>query len=341
MGAPSGFAQQSQRNVHPAIKKIVNKVHSMSRFSGSALIVTVTSVALTTVAWSQQAQTGQAPTAATAGPAGTQAAGTATPTQSGNASGTAFRPGSSSASAAAIPGQSGTFSDFGPAGQRQGQFTPSGRPVHGPPAGQTTNQTFVPFGAVPFGGTFNTFGGVPAVYDPGVGRPGVTQFNQFNMGVRDDGAGVSPSGAQSHTVRRIPTGATQQTLGTLATTLTAQPPSHRFNELNWRQLGYGPFTDPIFQRRLNMTAQQQQDIQLLANNWDQKIRMLALNEGANAPLSDERVAQLKREARAEVNSLLTPTQASLWPELIGNASNVAVASENHLDTLQQPRTPFR
>jgi hypothetical protein len=313
----------------------------MSRIDITILGVIVSLVPVTS-AWSQQAQTGQAATAGTVTPAAStaanQPAGPTFPSQPGAPTG----PTTPSIDRAAIPGQSGITSDLGPAAQRQGQFTPSGQPVHGIPATAFFNRTFVPFSA-----GFPTVTRSPWYVGPGVVQPGVTQnqFNQLNLGYSDSAAGdeaavaLPPGGVRAHTVRRVPTPSAAQQL---AMTLTALPPSRRYAQLNWRELGLGPFTDPVFQRQLELTPQQQQDFQLLANRWDQKIRMLELDDGANAPLSNERFDELKREARELVNSQLTSAQAMLWPQLIDHASDFAIARDSDVNSSDdQSTTPFR
>jgi hypothetical protein len=178
------------------------------------------------IARAQQVQTGQGGTAAPAG--GNQGAGT---TSQAGAAGQ-FNPGASSAARAAMPGQSGTISDFGPVAPQQGQFFPNGQPVSGRTAGV---------------GRFSTSG----QFFPGGQINGVNQFSDGQFTAGQAGAtGHFTTGGQLITGNQFPPGgaATQRfnqvfgngTIGA-GSTAVFNTPTPWFNSGGARQqLGLSP-----------------------------------------------------------------------------------------------------
>src|SRR5262245_34633605 len=156
------------------------------RFALAAVLVGM----MTVTTWSQQIHS-----AAPVPAGGNQGTG-------GNVAGTAgangvFTPGASAPAQAAMPGQSGTISDFGPAAMQQGQFFPNGQRTIGPTAGAgqfTTSGQFFP------GGQFFSPNQIGAGAQFGVGGFG---GSRFAAGPLNAGAAITPGGAATARFNQI------------------------------------------------------------------------------------------------------------------------------------------
>jgi hypothetical protein len=352
----------------------------MSRIHLSELIAALVVVLIIAV-WSVHAQTGQPGTAGSAGTAGTAGAAgrpgvAGAPGQAGPAGipGTASqagRPGQpvpggqSAASQAAIPGQSGASSNFDPAGQRQGQFAPTGQPGN---FGQPTNVGPAPgFGRVPATGFFNfnavnTIAPTPWFTDLGARRQlqlNQLQFDQLTRAYLDawgryneSVTGLAPNLAPQERLMRLRALESEfnRDFGrTLDTTITDPRVRQRFNQLNLQRQGFGAFNNAQFQQQLGLTPTQQQRIRLMAHQWNQQMRLLQQQAANNPSVWDEEFNELRQQARQQIAIVLTPQQQQIWPQLVGpyyefpanmffdTAGRSAPATSNQRDS-QQPVT---
>lgn len=258
-------------------------------------------------AWSQQTHSGQGGAPTTAG--GNQG----TRTTANAAAGGQFNAGASSAARSAMPGQSGTVSDFGPAAPQQGQFLPNGQPVIGPTAGT------------------GRFGASGQFFPDGQVAP----RNQFTGGQASDS---QFTGGQPTATGRLTTGGqlitgNQFTPGGAATTRFNQvfvnSPTPWFSSpSNRQQLGLSPnqynnlynayiHANAGYNRAVAQLPAQDRRLRLMAAQWNQLALKLRERSSSGETIAAEEIEELNRELRRHVESTLTLDQQVSWQELVG------------------------
>jgi hypothetical protein len=275
----------------------------MSRIITLKFVISSTMVVAT--AWSQQIQSGQGGTSTT--PSGNQGTGT----NANAASGGQFNAGASSAARSAMPGQSGTASDFGPVAPQQGQFLPNGQPAIGPSAGTGqfgASGQFFPGGQVAPRTQFN--GGQVSDSQVNGGQPTVTG-RPTTGGQLSTGNQFVPGGAATARFNQVFGGGT---LGAATTTVFGNP-TPWFSSASARQ--QLQLSDSQYQGLYNAYA--------AANSrYQQAVRQLPANM-----LAAERVGRLQALQDlyvAEFNQVLDATVTSpqlrqQFKELSGRAQS--------------------
>jgi hypothetical protein len=104
---------------------------------------------------------------------------------------------------------------------------------------------------------------------------------------------------------------------TVDSTFRDQTARQRYNQLYYQYQGYDAFQDPAVQKQLNLTAEQQQQLNQYGTAWNQKFNTWR----SEYPNNREAVARQFREARRaenkRIHDTLTPAQRKQWNEMIG------------------------
>jgi hypothetical protein len=92
----------------------------------------------------------------------------------------------------------------------------------------------------------------------------------------------------------------------------------RFNQLNWQFQGLGAFYDPTIQERINLTPQQQQQIDTLLQQWNERLQQLYQTARDNPPEMRERFRELQQARIEQLQQILTERQFQDWERIIGD-----------------------
>jgi hypothetical protein len=92
----------------------------------------------------------------------------------------------------------------------------------------------------------------------------------------------------------------------------------RFNQLNVQFQGLGAFYDPAIQERINLTPQQQQQIDALIQQWDDRLQQLYQTARDNPPELRERFGELQQARMEQLQQILNERQFREWERVIGD-----------------------
>jgi len=99
----------------------------------------------------------------------------------------------------------------------------------------------------------------------------------------------------------------------------------RFNQLWFQYQGLGLFLDPTIQQRLNLTAQQLQQLRQIEQQYNTQLNEIYQTLGTNRGDAMRRFTELRRRVDDQVNSLLTPDQRTGWRQMLGDPFNFQLA----------------
>ena len=110
----------------------------------------------------------------------------------------------------------------------------------------------------------------------------------------------------------------QKNFSPTVTTVFADPASRqRYNQLYWQYQGYDAFQDPTLQQQLNLTAEQQQQLNQYGTAWNTQYNTWRNDYPNNRETIGQKFRESRREARQRINDTLTPAQRKTWNNLIG------------------------
>jgi len=95
----------------------------------------------------------------------------------------------------------------------------------------------------------------------------------------------------------------------------------RFNQLSWQYRGYGAFSDPMVQQKLNLTAEQRQKLNEYQQDWTTRMNELNPTFSKDATAGGKRFSEMQKQADERINSVLTPEQRQTWQQMIGERYN--------------------
>jgi hypothetical protein len=92
----------------------------------------------------------------------------------------------------------------------------------------------------------------------------------------------------------------------------------RFNQLHTQYQFYDAFTDPSVQQRLNLNAQQMQQLRAYRQEWANELQQLRNVDPDQREAARRRYQQLRSDFSDRINQMMTdPAQRQAWLELYG------------------------
>jgi len=104
---------------------------------------------------------------------------------------------------------------------------------------------------------------------------------------------------------------------TLDSTFADPAARQRYNQLYWQYQGYDAFQDPTVQQQLNLTAEQQQQLNEYGAAWNQQYSTWRTDYPNNQERIGKQFREARREARQRIHNILTPAQRTTWTRISG------------------------
>jgi len=101
------------------------------------------------------------------------------------------------------------------------------------------------------------------------------------------------------------------------TTFTTPAARARYNQLHWQYQGYDAFRDPAVQQQLNLTAEQQRQLNQYGTAWNQQYNTWRTEYPQNRAQVRKEYQEARRDARQRINTVLTPQQQQQWNTMVG------------------------
>jgi hypothetical protein len=177
---------------------------------------------------------------------------------------------------------------------------------------------------------FNRIGQTPFFTDPGARRQlnlNDNQFNTLNRAYQNAFTrynqslnGLNSSLTEQQRQAQMQQLATQFNTDlnrSVDTALTDPAMRLRFDQLNRQFMGFNAFNDPAIQGQLNLTPQQQEQLRLLAAQWQQQLGQF----GNGTDVDPNQWNQMSSQYWEQLNAVLTPQQQQTWAQLVGQRFN--------------------
>jgi hypothetical protein len=125
-------------------------------------------------------------------------------------------------------------------------------------------------------------------------------------------------------------------MGNAAQNILTPEQFQRYQQLNWQYQGYGAFSDAAVQQKLNLTLQQEQQLNQLAQQYNLGLNTLYVNY--NVKTTPEQYSALRQQMNQQISSILTPQQRQTWQQITGQPYNFTAPTLQQL-TPTQPAQP--
>lgn len=98
---------------------------------------------------------------------------------------------------------------------------------------------------------------------------------------------------------------------------TNQQNLNRFNQLTLQSQGFNAFLNPAIHQQLNLTADQQARLSVMASQWNSTLQHLTPEFRSNPGAVQPQLDRLQREQAQQLQLILNPQQLQTWRQLIG------------------------
>jgi hypothetical protein len=99
--------------------------------------------------------------------------------------------------------------------------------------------------------------------------------------------------------------------------LTDPAQRQRFDQLGLQYRGYGVFSEPTVAAQLKLTAEQQQQLSQLHQNWHTQMSKISPQYQNNRDQALKQYSELQGTSAKQLNSILTPGQQTMWQQMTG------------------------
>lgn len=103
----------------------------------------------------------------------------------------------------------------------------------------------------------------------------------------------------------------------LEATLTDAAARRRYQQLDWQYRGYAAFEDPGVRKQLHISDEQMRQLGGYNSQWNTQMSKWRSDYATQRDQTTKQFNESRAEARARINSILTPEQRAKWNELIG------------------------
>ena len=145
-------------------------------------------------------------------------------------------------------------------------------------------------------------------------------WNRYNQGTTNLGNNLNEQ-QRMQQMQQMEAQFNQQFGQNLDTTFTDPQHRQRFNQLNNQFYGYNTFNNPTVRQQLNITPQQQRQLQRMSAAWRLQMQRLQRAGNDNPKLTQQQFAELQQRNMQQINSVLTPEQQQNWSQLTGQPHN--------------------
>jgi len=95
----------------------------------------------------------------------------------------------------------------------------------------------------------------------------------------------------------------------------------RFNELYLQYRGYGAFSDPMVQEKLNLTPEQRQKLSQLNQEWSTQMNDLNRTYQTDREGATKKFGTTRKQYDERLNSILNQQQQQTWHQMTGESAN--------------------
>jgi hypothetical protein len=113
---------------------------------------------------------------------------------------------------------------------------------------------------------------------------------------------------------------------TLDQVLTDPQTRQRFDQLNRQYMGPFAFNDPLVQRQLNLTPDQQLALRKLAAGWQRSLSEMRQSNQEDPSLSQQQWNNFLTQYQDQLSTILTPAQQQQWNQLVGDRFDFPMAT---------------
>jgi hypothetical protein len=108
------------------------------------------------------------------------------------------------------------------------------------------------------------------------------------------------------------------TFSTSANSILNPDQRTRFSQLWTQSRGFGAFSDPQIQSRMQLTPQQMQSIRQLEQQYNQTLATINQTNASDPAVATSQVTNLRRDFNNKLTALFTDNQRLVWTQLAGD-----------------------
>ena len=147
-----------------------------------------------------------------------------------------------------------------------------------------------------------------------------TYYGQYQTGMKDIGKDMTDE-QRTLKMRELQQGFDKNMSTTANGVFTDPQQKERYNQLYLQYQGYNAFSDPIVQQKLNLTAEQRQQLGQQGQAWNKQMNTFSTGYTTDPEGTTKKFNEMRTQNGERINTVLTPDQQKSWQQITGPSYN--------------------
>jgi len=145
-----------------------------------------------------------------------------------------------------------------------------------------------------------------------------TSYGQYQTGMQNLGNDLTPE-QRTQKMGELRQGFNKDFSTTADKVFTDPQQRERYNQLQLQYQGYNAFSDPMVQQKLNLTAEQRQQLNQQGQNWTTQMNTFGTTYQTDPTGSTKKYNEMRKQSGEQINTVLTPEQRKSWQQMTGKS----------------------